>query len=216
MVSTRDLSPLPDIDGLRRTLQSMAMLDAILCPEWGSRYYSFNAAWAPGEHMGSMRNGSGDDFFAHFGPAGCWLKGFAHEYPMSPYREDPPRPWPGVLDAVPAEFAECLREPAFSVEAVTFCIWRQRGDEVWQVGPVEFPPAHPDPDVSGYLLGILDGRPESYQAWATDYYERDVELAAVEEVYRHRPLTPELVARLNPEVSLGELVEDISEVGYPR
>jgi hypothetical protein len=32
MISTRDLSRLPDVDGLRRLLQSMAMLDAILCP----------------------------------------------------------------------------------------------------------------------------------------------------------------------------------------
>src|SRR4051812_1215303 len=105
MISTRDLSLLPGVDGLRRALQSIAMLDAILCPEWEFRYYSFNAAWDRGEQMGSMRNGSGDHFFAHFGPAGCCLKGFAHEYPMSPYRESPPRPWPGVLEAVPAEFA---------------------------------------------------------------------------------------------------------------
>jgi len=80
VISTRDLSLLPDVDGLRRTLQAMAMLDAILRPEWEFRYYSFNAAWAEGEQMGSMRNGSGDDFFAHFSSAGCWLKGFAHEY----------------------------------------------------------------------------------------------------------------------------------------
>jgi hypothetical protein len=193
----------------------MAMLDAILCPEWEFRYYSFNAAWAAGQHMGSMRNGSGDFFFAHFGPAGCWLKGFAHEHPMSPYRKHPPRPWPGVLDAVPAAFADCLREPALNVEDVTFCIWRQPGDRVWQVGPVEFPPDHPDPDGSGFLLAILDGRPESYRAWASDYYDRDVELDDAVWVYRHEPLTPELVARLNLDVSLSELAGDISEIGYP-
>ena len=34
MISTRDLSLLPDVDGFRRLLQSMAMLDAVLCPEW--------------------------------------------------------------------------------------------------------------------------------------------------------------------------------------
>jgi hypothetical protein len=121
MISTRDLSRLPDVDGLRLTLQSMAILDAILSPEWEFRYYSFNAGWAAGEQMGSMRNGTGDHFFAHFGPAGCWLKGFAHECPMTPYREAPARAWPGVLDAVPIEFADCLREPAFIVEDVTFC-----------------------------------------------------------------------------------------------
>lgn len=71
MTSTRDLSGLPDVDGLRRTWQSMGMLDAILCPEWQYRYYSFNAAWAVGEQMGSMRDGSGNHLFAHFGPTGC-------------------------------------------------------------------------------------------------------------------------------------------------
>ena len=216
MISTRDLSLLPDVDGLRSTLQSMAMLDAVLCPEWQFRYYSFNAAWSPGEQMGSMQNGSGDDFIAHFGPAGCWLKGFAHEYPMTPYRENPKRVWPGVLDAVPDEFAACLREPAFSVQDVTFCTWRHYSDRSWQIGRIEFPAGHPDPDGSEFLLSDLDGRPETYQAWAINYYEREVSLAAVEHVYRHRPLTPEIVVQLNPELSLAELVADMNEIGYPR
>lgn len=34
-----------------------------------------------------MRNGCGDHFFAHFTPAGCWLKGFAHESRMSPFSQ---------------------------------------------------------------------------------------------------------------------------------
>jgi hypothetical protein len=215
MISTRDLSLLPDVDGLRRALQSMAMLDAVLCPEWQFRYYSFNTSWSRGEQMGSMRNGSGDDFFAHFGQAGCWLKGFAHEYPMTPYRQSPKRVWPGVLDAVPEEFMACLREPAFSVEDVTFCIWRRYSDQSWQIGPIEFPTDHPDPDGSEFLLSDLDGRPGTYQASAMDYYEREVSLAVVEHVYQHRPLTPEVVAQLNPELSLAELTAAMKEIGYP-
>lgn len=163
MISTRDLSRLPDVDGLRRLLQSMATLDAILMPEWEHRYYSFNAGWGDGEQMGSMRNGSGDDFFAHFTAAGCWLKGFAHEYPMSPYREDPPRAWPGVLD-VPSAFKSSVEEPAFGVAGweVTFCIWRLHEDDRWRLGPVELPTDHADPDGSQFLLADLDGRPETY------------------------------------------------------
>ena len=116
MISTRDLSVLPDVDALRRTLQSMALLDAIICPEWHIRYYSFNAKWSPDEQMGSMRDGSGDGFFALFNAAGCWLKGFAHEAPMSPHRNDGTnRLWPGIVDSVPVEFRDCLREPAFNV-----------------------------------------------------------------------------------------------------
>ena len=68
MISTRDLSLLPDVDGLRSAFQSMAMLDAILCPERLYRYYSFNSGWSVGEQVGSMNNGSGDELFAHFGP----------------------------------------------------------------------------------------------------------------------------------------------------
>ncbi|HYI31772.1 MAG TPA: hypothetical protein VD863_28390 [Bradyrhizobium sp.] len=68
---------------------------------------------------------------------------------------------PGILDGVPAEFAACLREPAFSVENATFCIWRRYGDRAWQVGPVQFLPDHLDPDGSEFLLSPLDGRPET-------------------------------------------------------
>jgi len=37
MNSTRNLSQLPDVEGLRKLLQSLAMLDAIVCREWQYR-----------------------------------------------------------------------------------------------------------------------------------------------------------------------------------
>jgi hypothetical protein len=135
---------------------------------------------------------------------------------MSPYCESPERVWPGVLDAVPDEFIGCLREPAFSVSDVTFCIWRRYRDRRWQIGPVEFPTGQPDPDGSEFLLASLDCRPESYRAWTRWYYAHDVNLRAVKHVYRHRPLTPEVVAELNPEVSLADLAADMNEIGYPE
>lgn len=215
MISTRDLSLLPDVDGLRALLQALATLDAIVCPEWGYRYYSFNCAWSAGEQMGSMRNGSGNDFFAHFSAAGCWLKGFAHESPMSPYAHQPKRVWPGLLDSVPAEFAACLREPAFSAENVTFCIWRRTTDRRWEKGSISYPSDVPDPDGSEDLLSILDGRPEKYRKFAGHYYDKDLSLTSIEHVYRGRPLTPEIVASLNPERSIDELAGDLTEIGYP-
>lgn len=54
-VSTRDLNALPGIDGLMRLTQSLAILDAVLSPEWEYRYYSFNQAWADGEKMALCR-----------------------------------------------------------------------------------------------------------------------------------------------------------------
>ncbi len=60
MISTQNLSALSTIERLRKLSQALATLDAILCPEWQYRYYSFNAQWDVGEMMASMRNGSGD------------------------------------------------------------------------------------------------------------------------------------------------------------
>jgi hypothetical protein len=190
------------------------MLDAILCPEWQYRYYSFNAHWSDGAQMGSMRNGCGDDFFALFNSAGCFLKGFAHEAPMTPYRSRAKKVWPGVLEKVPSEFAACLKEPAFSIEDTTFCIWREYCDVAWQCGDIEFPDGS-DPDGSQDLLSPLDGNPKSYQDWAKDYYDHSVPLIAVRRVYDHRPLTRALIAQLNSEPTLEDLEADIREIGYP-
>ncbi len=63
MVLKATLAALPDIEGLRKLTQSLAMLDAIMSPEWEYRYYSFNSKWDDGEMMASMRNGSGDEYF---------------------------------------------------------------------------------------------------------------------------------------------------------
>ena len=59
--STRNLGALPNIESLRRQMQTLALLDAILEREWEYRYFSFNCRWSNTEQMGSMRNGSGDD-----------------------------------------------------------------------------------------------------------------------------------------------------------
>lgn len=214
MISTRDLTHLPDVNGLRRLLQSMAMLDAVLQPEWQYRYYSFNCRWGRGQQMGSMRDGCGDQFFALFNKAGCWLKGFGHESPLSPFRHRPPTLFPGVIDRVPRVFAACLKQPAFVLEETTFCIWRRFSDDAWQRGEIAFPPG-PDPDGSVALLSPLDGNPQTYREWAEDYFEASVPLAAVRHVYAHRPLTAKVVTALNPEVSLIDLEADRVEIGYP-
>ena len=211
MISTRDLSAMPDLAGFRRLARSLAMLDAILSPKWDSRYYSFDSKWAEGEMMASMRNGSGDMWHALLSARGIGLVGLAHESAM--YRMD--NPWPGVFDSVPAAFADVVAEPAFEPGNATFCIWRAPADVVWQVGAIEYPPSA-DPDGSEELLAILDADPLTYQAWAETYYERTVDRAAVEAIYAHQTLSEGLIRSLNPEVTLGSLEDDVLSIGYPN
>ena len=215
MVTTIRRNMLPDIDALRRLSQSLAMLDAIISPQWESRYYSFNSTWGSGEMIASMRNGSGDDYFLLFNAAGAILKGFAHESPMTPYANRDYKVWPGVLDNVPTEFASFLSEPAFTLEDTTFCLWRRHVDSNWQVGKIEYPSEDLDPDGSDALLAILDGQAATYREFAESYYERSVDLSSIEKIYQHRPLTQELISALNPELSPEDLSADILEIAYP-
>jgi hypothetical protein len=213
-LSTQNLASLPAIEPLRRLMQSLAMLDAILQPDWEYRYYSFNRKWSEGQQMASMRNGEGDEWFCVFSGTGAFLKGFDHESEMSPFAAYPPSVWPGVLEALPPAFLPFVREPAFSMDATTFCIWRAEKDEKWQAGSIAYPQG-PDPDGSRWMLALLAGDPEAYRAWAEDYHGRPVDAEAVRRVYRHENLSAELIRLLNPERTLEDLAKDIEEIGYP-
>lgn len=203
---------MPEIHGLRMLAQSLATLDAIIEREWGSRYYSFNSKWDVNEQMASMRDGEGDSWFLVFGQAGAFLKGFDHQSPMA--RASSNGVWPGVLDDVPEQFNSFVKEPAFSMQDTTFCIWRSLTDSNWNTGRIAFPQGE-DPDGSESLLYIFDGDPTTYQQWAEGYYGQSIDFSAVQYIYAGKPLTESIVKLLNKDSDLADLSEDLIEIGYP-
>lgn len=231
---------LPEIAVLRDHCRAMAMAEAVLNPEGTDRYYSFDTEWSEDEEVALMRNGEGDEYAVVFSAAGAYARGFAHESSMSPYESDQgDQVWPGVLDEVPEAFRTQVEEPAFADEdgipVVTACLWRETGDDAWRAGTIEFPPSdteaetvadgetnaettvEADPDGAGFLFRLLvDRSPEAFQAWAADYYEVPVDLAAVRHIFALRPLTPAVVTALNSKATLDDLAEDIREIGYPQ
>lgn len=196
---------LPSIPQIRRVTQSLAMLDAILCPEWAYRYYSFNSQWGPGEEMASMRNGSGNEWFLLFGPAGAALKGFAHELAEDPELAQ------NIQTRLPASFASFLAEPAFSMQCATFCYWRNISDSSWN--KVDSALTH---DGSDDMLTLLVSKPSAYQAWAEHYYEVPVSLEAVTTLFAHQPLNDSIILALNPTADLNLVYSDATEIGYPQ
>jgi hypothetical protein len=60
------LALLPETDKLKHLAQSLATLEAILCPNEDSRYHRFNNQWSKTEAMASLDNGSGDHVFTLF------------------------------------------------------------------------------------------------------------------------------------------------------
>ncbi|MFG2904290.1 hypothetical protein ACGF13_04400 [Kitasatospora sp. NPDC048286] len=198
------LNRLPAIPDLRDRCRALAMLDAIICPDdWAARYYSFDSAWGEGEEMASMRDGEGSDWFMVFSPAGVYGRGFGHGAANSPE----------LLAAVPEEFRRFAEEPAFQDEdgpVVTVCFWRAPQDAAWRGAAAER-------GAEGLFELLLDGSAEAYLAWAEEYFEPEHELdpAAIGHVLALRPLTPAVVAALNPDTDLDELAEDLAEIGYP-
>ncbi len=213
---------LPDLSALQERCRAVAMLDAVLCPEWDSRRYSYTPDWGGGSSAAEIRNGSGDDSFIVFAPAGGFIRGFEHESPMSPWRTDPPTQWPGLTDGLPEVFAEFLTESAFALEGVfaaTYCLWRQQHDTSWQTGPVTYPDHRSgvSPDGSDQFLNEILTSPNSlpYQQFARDYFEMQPDPAAIEHVFGLRPLTESVVRALNPDITLDDLADDIDNIGYP-
>lgn len=214
---------LPSIATVRTLSRSVAVLDAILSPD-GYATYTFDSR-AEDQELAAMDNGSGDEYSIVFTPAGAFIRGFDHESPMSPYAGDDYALWPGLVESIPEQFAAQVTEPAFCHHgdtgpflAATVCLWRLHDDPAWRTGDIEFPPQEQstDPDGSGWMFDLLaEGTPEAYCAYATDYFEVSPDPAAVREIFEHRPLTTDLVRRINPHTGLTALTETLDTIGYP-
>jgi len=200
---------LPGIEAVRRRCMALAMLDAVICPEWEDRYYSFNPDWSGGEEMASMRNGQGDDWFLLLGKANAALKGFAHESGIAK-KEYAKR----IQSEVPQSFSSFLSEPAFSMESATFCYWRNADDSMWSKVSAGVDGTSVD-DGSAALLALLIDSPIAYKDFAFDYYEEDIPVGIIQAVYDFTPLTEQLVAALNQNITVADAVAFANEIGYP-
>ena len=202
---------LPDIPILHARAKALAMVEAIVSPEWEGRYYSFNASWCEGEEMASMRNGSGDDWFLLFGPFGAAIKGLAHETPLAGDKAFSAK----VQNQVPKSFSTFLREPAFGMDRLSYCYWRSPEDSAWlRVSPPDSTTRNVDDGSEEFLALLLDPA-YSYVEFAEWYYEKNLPLESVERIYRHERLTEELVTSLNPELAFAEAKAFAAEIGYP-
>jgi hypothetical protein len=194
-------SMIPPINELKRKLQSLAMLDAILMSDWPSRYFSFNSKWGPDEMMGSMRDGEGGEFFFLFGPFGAAGKIYSKEMALGPNAVS-------ALASVPADFSSFLSEPAFSINLATCYLWRRPRESAWSVAPVGIEKLP--------FLAFIGDQGEHYRAWASDYYETALSMDAVRAIFRQHLLTPALMKSINPNADTAAAVADAEEIGYPH
>lgn len=213
---------LPSIERLRGRCKALAVLERIVDGGWP--YYTYTSAWGQDE-AALMSNGSGDEWAVVFTTDGAFIRVFDHESPMTPFKDPDREPWPGLLEGIPEVFLPQVEEAAFSDEVgqfiATAVLWRLTGDDHWHAGEgITFPPQRGPyddngPDGTGMLRILLDDIVDRYVEFAEDYYEIEVDRAAVEHVVAHRPLTEAVVKALNPEANLAALRDDIGAIEYP-
>lgn len=208
--------PAPDL--LERRSLAIAALDAAICAEWEFRYFSFDPAWATGERMASMRNGSGDSYHVVFSPAGVVVRGFDHESELSPWQHPDGHLAEGVLDGLPDELRPVIDEPAFRTEGgpvtdLTYCAWWPAGASAWSTGPV----ADPGRSAERLFAMLLDGIPDGYLEFARDYFEEDPDPTVVAAFFALQPADAALVDALLPDadVDVAAVLEEFVEIGYP-
>jgi len=122
--------------------------------------------------------------------------------------------WPGLLEGVPKELSSALTEPAFSMDDISFCLWRLNTDDYWNCGSINYPDED-DPDGSEYLFEILNCDPKTYQEFAKEYYEVSIPIESVLHIYKHLPLTSNIITSLNDEIALSDIETELIEIGYP-
>ncbi|WP_137940223.1 hypothetical protein [Chitinivorax sp. B] len=188
---------LPSIEMVKRRSQALALLDAILMPEWEYRYFSFNADWNVDENesMASMRDGSGNEYFLLFTGEGAVGKVLYEVGDANPSI---------LMTNVPNNFASFKGEPAFSLANVSYFFWRLERASTWMVSPK---------GLGTYsLLGFLENDSNYYHAWAQDYYERCIDIGAVNKIFNTLSIDDSVISILNDELSSADLSGDILEI----
>ncbi|MBL4650360.1 MAG: hypothetical protein JKY03_11570 [Aureispira sp.] len=206
-LSSNNLDLLPNPIQLKSLCQSIAVLEAIISPEWQYRYYSYNKNWAKGEEFCQMRNGSGDEILILFGKTGTVINGFAHE---SSFQDKDL-----ITKNLAKEFHPFIfGEPVASI-GTTFCIWTIEENKKWTNNKKALKQEN-FCDGSEEFLELLDGKPETFHEWAEDYYDlENLSLDIVKQIYSHTPITRKTVKQLNPTLkSFKQLKEDLEEIGY--
>ncbi|MEE5145049.1 hypothetical protein V2J91_02955 [Pseudomonas alliivorans] len=195
--SILNINELPAVCRVKHVAQGLALLDAIIMPEWEYRYFSFNCNWdgAGKEMMASMRDGSGAEYFLHFTDAGVAGKVVCGS------------PLPNVsecLNAMPEAFQQFKVEPAFSTDNASLFFWRGVKQPSWCASPdglKEYP-----------LLGFLVGGIAAYKNLVEEYYEKSIDATILEEVFASLDVTADQLVTLNPDIEFGDLVDDFQEI----
>lgn len=185
------------IDSLKNISKKIALIEAVIEPEWEYRYYSYNSKWSDSEEMASMRDGSGNYYFILFSGSQCFIKVIDK---MQNFKDEAMR----TLDAMDIDsqksISAFLNEPAFYTDELSYLYWNTNG--TWN--SIEM-------NEHSWLNILHDPVPE-YIRFAKNYYDKTIPKKTVSTVINEEVSLSYLV-KLNPDIDINSLKTDIDEIG---
>lgn len=185
-----------------RIHQRLALVEAILAPDWEDRYFSFNANWSDEAMLASMRDGQGSEWFALIDDNGIII---AAHLPAPAH--------PNVLEELPLHWQgeDFMQEPAFQnvIEYGNFCAYKTDSDATWTI--------HSSPDTASQLDDYFfasNGDIAAYYDFAVDYYEReDLDLDSLRKIIDSPTISLLDILALDPDSDTSTLLDDLQEIG---
>lgn len=208
MLSTKDLSTLPDTGRLKNFCKGLAALDIIMLEEEWSfiRHYTYNSTWRKGKEAFFATDGSDQSMIVMFAPEGCVINGVDSELydweKKLPNIED-------LTEGMPYILQKLMNSREVKKMKSTFCVWTEDGT-TWNCNPIN------GKDASEDLLSMIDGNPQTYVEYGK-WHSADLPLEVVGQLCEGVPLTKEMILALNPKRSgWDEIKAGLDRIGYPN
>jgi len=181
---------------LKNKLKRLALLDAIIEPEWEYRYYSYNANWSDTQEMASLRDSCGGEWFFLFDGDNVSFKCTSPVDGLADNFDD-------LKKLVPERFTPLLAEEAFSMDQGS-CIWFIDNGTWIKLGK--------EIDDLPNPITIQEMTASDYCQFVEDIFEQEIDQKIVQSIFDGL-FTLELANQINPYIDLGTLKQDISEIG---
>lgn len=208
MLSTKDLSTLPDTGRLKNFCKGLAALDIIMLEEEWSfiRHYTYNPTWRKGKEAFFATDGSDQSMIVMFAPEGYVINGVDSELydweKKLPNIED-------LTEGMPSTLQKLMNSREVKKMKSTFCVWTEDGT-TWNCNPIN------GKDASEDLLSMIDGNPQTYVEYGK-WHSADLPLEVVRQLCEGVPLAKEMILALNPKRSeWDEIKAGLDRIGYPN
>lgn len=208
MLSTKDLSALPDAKRLKNFCKGLAAPDIIMLEEEWSfiRRYTYNSTWQKSKEAFFATDGSDQSMIVMFAPEGCVINGVDSE--LYDWEEKLPN-IEDLTEGMPPALKKLMNSREVKKMKSTFCVWTEDGT-TWNCNPID------GKDASEDLLSMIDGDPQTYVEYGK-WHSADLPLVVVGQLCEGVPVTKKMILALNWKRSeWDEIKAGLDGIGYPN